>query len=140
MASLRKRDAGTPDQLTVRQWCWRMTNEDRYLESSQVHGWIKSGTMPEKCWATDAEGRKVINVAAAEEWYATRPSRKVSEQSLTNRYIKLYRSVQRTRVLVDKLPGEEAKLERVRAELNAIGVDVDSIDTRTDKEKVDQGS
>ena len=114
-----------------------MTNEERYLESSQVHGWIKSGTMPEDCWANDAEGRKVINVAAAEKWFATRPSRRVSQASMENRYIKLYRSVQRTRALVDKLPVDEARLEKVRNELNAIGVDVDSIDTRTDKEKVD---
>ena len=135
MASLRKRDGGTPAQMTVRQWCWHMTNDERYLESSQVHGWIKSGTMPADCWENDAEGRKVINVAAAEKWFATRPSRRVSETSLTNRYIKLYRSVQRSRVIAENLPATEAKLERVTAELNAIGVDVDSIDTRTDKQR-----
>ena len=134
MASLRRNKGNDGELLTVKQAAWALTNEERHIESTQIHGWIKGGRLPDGA-VTEVEGRKMINLAIVEEWMKTRPTRAVSVDSMINRYVKLSRSIIRSKALIDRLPDLEQQLERVVSQLNAVGVDVDGIDTRTDKEK-----
>ena len=134
MASLRRNKGNDGELLTVKQAAWALTNEERHIESTQIHGWIKGGRLPEGA-VTEVEGRKMVNLAIIEEWMKTRPTRAVSTESMINRYVKNARSIIRTRSLINRLPDLEQQQERLVSQLNAQGVNVDDIDTRSDKEK-----